>query len=126
MYSPLNIVNMYDQLIRNDQKYVNYTKVIKDKFNLSTDMLNLIDLIPIEDIIAYKIEKSLQSFNGRMLFPLKSLYMSIIDIAYNKVIDSYEDTKLRQSIRQTFNGIRHTVGYIARKELSNIDKLKNA
>ena len=126
MYSPLNIVNMYDQLVKTDQKYINYQKLFKEKYKLTSDITNLIDLISIEDIIAYKIERSLNSFNGRMLFPLKSIYLNLFDIAYHNVIDSYEDTKLRKLIRHTFNGKNHTPAYKAKKEIERIEALKNA
>lgn len=107
MYSPLNIVKIFDQAINTDQQYTGYTKVFKEKYNISSEMLNLIDLISLEDILAFKLEKSLNMFHGKMSFPLKQLYLDLIDIAYSNVIDSYEDTKKRKEIRRCINGKNH-------------------
>jgi len=126
MYSPLNIVNSADQLIKSDQKYISYQKLFKEKYNITSEIVNLIDMIALEDLIAFKIEKSLNIFNGRNLFPLKSIYMTLLELAYAQVINSYEDTKIRKNIRSTFNGIKHSLYYKVKKEEERLEKLKNA
>lgn len=107
MYNPLNIVNIFDHIVKTDQNYINYQKIFKEKYNINSSILNLISLIELEDLIALKLEKNLTAFNGKMLFPLKAIYLNLLDIAYNKVIDSYEDVKTKKLIRSTFNGLKH-------------------
>lgn len=126
MYSPLNIVKAYDHLIKSDQRFTSYQSTFKEKYNLSSDLLNLIDLISLEDLIAFKLEKSLNVFNGKMLFPLKNIYLNLIDIAYTNVINSYETLELKKIIRHTFNGKKFVNGVKAREELNKVEKLKNA
>lgn len=107
MYSPLNIVKIYDQVINPDQQYNDYSTVFKAKYNVSSEMLSLIDLISLEDILAFKLEKSLNMFHGKMSFPLKQLYIEMIDTAYSNVLDSYEDTRKKKEIRRCINGKKH-------------------
>lgn len=109
MYSPLNIIKIYDQAVNPDQHYTDYTTVFKEKYNISSEILNLIDLISLEDILAFKLEKSLNMFHGKMSFPLKQLYLDLIDVAYDNVIDAYEDKKKRREIRRCINGKKHIV-----------------
>lgn len=109
MYSPLNIVKIYDQAIKSDQQFNGYNIFFKNKYNISSEMLNLIDLISLEDIIAFKLEKSLNMFHGKMSFPLKQIYIDMVDQAYTNVINSYENTKKRKEIRYCINGKKHII-----------------
>lgn len=126
MYSPLNIVKLYDRVIRTDQSYTNFNKQFKERYGLTTELLTLIDLISIEDLIAFKLEKSLNLFNGKLGFPLKKVYLNLLEIAYNKVIDSYEDVKYKKEIRKCINGPKHLVGYKAKQEYNRVKALENA
>lgn len=99
MYSPINKIEFDDYLDKKSIKFFSFSQHIKDKYQLNSDTLKILDLITFEELLALKMEKSVDIFNGKFLLPFKEIYQDYINKAMFLLISAYDDPKLKKKIR---------------------------
>lgn len=99
MYTPINKIEFDDYLDKKSVKFFSFSQHIKEKYQLSSDILRVLDLITFEELLALKMEKSTDIFNGKFLLPFKEIYQDYINKAMFLLISAYDDPKLKKKIR---------------------------
>ncbi len=108
MYTPINRIDILDDLEKKNAKFFSFSNHIKEKYQLNTDILRILDLISFEELLALKIEKSVDIFNGKFLLPFKEIYHSYINKAFFMLMSTYDETKNRKRIRSVTTLNRRT------------------
>lgn len=102
MFNPINKIDYNDVLEKRQEKFFAFSKHIKEKYQLNNDILRILDLITFEELLALKLEKAVDLFNGKFFLPLKDIYRDYITKAVFILINAYDDDiKLKRKVRST-------------------------
>lgn len=99
MYTPINRIDYNDVLEKRQSKYFMFSSHIKEKYQLNNDILKIINLLTFEEVLALKIEKSIDLFNGKYILPFKDIYQNYIYKSLYILMNAYDDKKVQRKIR---------------------------
>ena len=97
---PINKIEYIDYISSAVKEQYTYSKQLQEKYGLTNEMLRILDLMSIEEMLALKIEKSAQLFNGKFMFPIANTYISYVKKAIFMLIKTYEKNNKKRKIRQ--------------------------
>lgn len=99
-YNSLNRLELTEQIEKPESEFFAFSKHIKEKYGLNNDILRILDLISFEEMLALKLEKSLNVFNGKYTLPMKHIYYLWINKAMALVMSEYDNgSKLKKKVR---------------------------
>lgn len=101
MSLPVNKIETLETLDSKVQKFYSFSDHIREKYGISYEYMKILDCLTLEEMLALKLEKSLRVFNGKVLFPVKSILELSFTKALYRLLDAYpskEDQRMIQNL----------------------------
>jgi hypothetical protein len=98
-YKALNKIDTLQEIEKKESEYFSFSSHIKEKYHLNNDLMRVLDLISFEEILALKIEKMIDIFNGKFFLPYRDIYLLYIYKAIVMLSDAYDDSSKKRKIR---------------------------
>lgn len=97
------------------EEFTSFSKQIQQKYNLSIDMMRIINLFSFEELIALRLEQMAKVFNGKLLFPVRELLILSISRALEILIETYPTKQEQRKIQNLFLMNKNTKKGIIKK-----------